>query len=440
MRKKGLWLGLLPLTLLLLPVSAALAGEPGFVYDTGQIFVDEDVTLEPGQTFQGDMGVFNGNLTVPRGSQINGDVFLTNGDAEIDGQINGSLAVISGDLFLGQTALAKGDVFVMSGDQEIAGRVTGDVSVMFGNIDLKETADVDGDVVVLSGSLERAPGAQVRGAEMREIPLPRMPIIPERPRVPEIPVQPELPELPELPERVPSVPPVPRIQPETPVQQFGRFVGRAMAAGFMGLLFIALGALIVFIWPRTTRRVTDCIAAMPLQSFVLGLLTFLIALVLEALAVVLMILVIMVAAALISTIILIPVGLLLILLSVLVLLPVPLALVAGMVLGWVALAELVGRQVIRILKAGQVQSLGATLVGMIITVAVATLLWLVWPLCCGWPFIILLTSLGLGAVIHTRFGRQSCSQSQPPADPDLLPAEAMDEEAGLPDEAPGNTP
>jgi hypothetical protein len=111
-----------------------------------------------------------------------------------------------------------------------------------------------------------------------------------------------------------------------------------------------------------------------------------------------------------------------------------------MVLGWVALAELVGRQVVKILKAGPVRSLGATLVGLIITVSVATLLWLIWPLCCGWPFVILLTSLGLGAVIHTRFGRQSCSQSQPPAEPELLPAEAMDEEAGMPDEAPGNTP
>jgi hypothetical protein len=417
--------------LLLLPASTALAGDPGLTYGSGQIFVDEDVSLEPGETFSGDMGVFNGDLTVPRGSLVNGDVFVTNGDAEIEGQINGSLAVISGDLALGESGVAKGDVFVMSGNQEIAGRVTGDVSVMFGNIDLKGTADVDGDVVVLSGSLERDSGAQVRGAEMREIPLPRMPIIPEQPQVPE---------KPNLPERVPVVPSVPRVQPETPLQQFGRFLGRVMAAGFLGLIFIALGTLIVVIWPHPTRRVTDCIASMPLQSFLLGLLTFLIALVLEALAAVLMILVIMVAAALISTVILIPIGLLLILLSVLVLLPVPLGLVAGMVLGWVALAELVGRQVVKILKAGQVRSLGATLVGLIITVSVATLLWLIWPLCCGWPFVILLTSLGLGAVIHTRFGRQSCSQSQPPAEPELLPAEAMDEEAGLPDDPPGSTP
>jgi cytoskeletal protein CcmA (bactofilin family) len=433
-RKKGLWLGLLLLLLLLLPLSTAFAGNPGVNYDTGQIFVDEDVSLEPGETFHGDMGVFNGDLTVPRGSTVSGDVFVTNGEVQIDGQISGALAVISGDLSLGESGVVKSDVFVMSGDQEIAGSVAGDLSVMFGNIELKQTAVVDGDVVVLSGSLDRETGAQVRGTEMREIPLPQMPIIPERPRVP------EMPEMPEMPERVPVAPAIPRIQPDRPAQQLARFVGRVVAAGFLGLIFIALGALIAIIWPRSTRRVTDCIATMPLQSFVLGLLTFLIALVLEALAMVLMILIIMVAAALISTIILIPIGLLLILLSVLVLLPVPLALAAGMVLGWVALAELVGRQVVKMLKAGRVQSLGATLVGMIITVSAATLLWLIWPLCCGWPFIILLTSLGLGAVFHTRFGTQSCGQSRPAAGPELLPAEAMDEEAGMPDEAPGNTP
>jgi cytoskeletal protein CcmA (bactofilin family) len=428
---------LLVLVLLLLPASTAWAGNPGIAYDNGQIFVDEDVSLEPGETFRGDMGVFNGDLTVPRGSMVDGDVFVTNGSAEIEGQINGTLAVISGDLWLGEGGAIKADVFVMNGDQEIAGRVTGDVSVMFGNIELQPTAVVAGNVVVMSGSLERETGAQVHGSEMREIPLPPMPIIPERPVVPEIP---EMPEVPDLPERVPVPPAMPRVRVDTPLHQFGRFMGRAVAAGFLGLVFIALGALIVIIWPRSTRRVSDCIATMPLQSFALGLLTFLIALVLEAIAAVLLILLVMVAAALISTIILIPVGLVLILLSVLILLPVPLALAAGMVLGWVALAELVGQQALKILKVGQVRSLGATLVGLFITVSVAGLLWLIWPLCCGWPFIILLTSLGLGAVFHTRFGTQSCGGSQPLAEPELLPAEAMDEEVGLPDEAPSNGP
>ncbi|HSR31488.1 MAG TPA: polymer-forming cytoskeletal protein [Anaerolineae bacterium] len=439
MRKKGLWLGLMVL-LLLLPTSFVFADDPGMGFDGGRIFVDEDVSLESGESFSGDLGVFNGDLTVPQGSTVTGDVFVTNGDAEIGGQVNGSVAVISGDLALAQSGLVKGDAFVMSGDEEIVGHVEGDVSVMFGNIELRSTAIVDGNVVVLSGSLDREAGAQVRGQEMLEIPLPFLPERTVLPEIPAVPERPEIPAAPELPERIPVPQPRVRISPETPAQQFGRFVGRVLGAGFFSLVFVALGVLIVFVWPRPTHRVADCIAAMPVQSFVLGLATFLIALVLEALAMVLMILIILVAAALISTVILIPIGLLLILLSVLVLLPVPLALIGGMVLGWVSLAELVGRGVIKLLKAGYVRPLGATLVGLLVTVPIAAILWVAKPVCCAWPFIILLTSVGLGAVFHTRFGTQSCRQPKPSAEPDLLPPAAMDEEVGKPDVPPGDTP
>jgi hypothetical protein len=436
-RKKGLWLGLLSL-LLLLPASAVYADGHRQKVDGGRIFVDEDVSLEPGETFKGDMGIFNGDLTVPAGSSVNGDVFVTNGDAEIGGQINGSLAVISGDLSLRESGVVQSDVFTMSGAQEIAGRVGGDLSVMFGDSELLKSAVVQGDVVVLSGSLERETGAQVLGEELREVPLPELPFLRERLTEPDLPRVPEKPEKPETP-RIPT-PQRPRVRVETPSRGFGYHVGRVLTAGFLSLILVALGVLIVFVWPKATHRVSDCIAAMPVQSFVLGLLTFLIAAVLEALAMVLMILIIVVAAALISTVILIPVGLLLILLSALVLLPVPLALVAAMVLGWVSLAELVGQKVVKLLKAGQVQSLGATLVGLLVTVPVAAVLWVLKPVCCAWPFIILLTSVGLGAVFHTRFGKQSCRQSKPPAEQELLPAGAMDEEAGEPDLPPGGTP
>ncbi len=433
-RKKGLWLGLLVL-LLLLPASAVYADSPSQNLDGGRIFVDEDVSLEPGETFKGDMGIFNGDLTVPAGSSVNGDVFVTNGDAEIGGQINGAVAVISGDLSLMESGVVQGDVFTLSGDQEVAGRVGGALSVMFGNSELLKSAVVQGDVVVLSGSLERETGAQVLGQELREIPLPQLPFLRERLTVPDLPRVPEIPERPSIP-----TPQPPRVRVETPARGFGAFVGRVLTAGFFSLIFVALGVLIVFVWPRATHRVSDCIAAMPMQSFVLGLLTFLIAAVLEALAMVLLILIIVVAAALISTVILIPIGLLLILLSVLVLLPVPLALVAAMVLGWIGLAELVGQKVVKLLKAGQVRSLGATLVGLLVTVPVAAVLWVAKPVCCAWPFIILLTSVGLGAVFHTRFGKQSCRQSKLPAEQELLPAEAMDEEAGEPDLPPAGAP
>jgi len=180
---------------------------------------------------------------------------------------------------------------------------------------------------------------------------------------------------------------------------------------------------------------------MPAKSFVLGLLTFLIAAVLEALAGVLLILLIVVGAGLIGTVILSPIGLLLILLSVLVLLPVPLALLVGLVLGWVALAELIGQKVGKALRVRKLQPLGATLIGLLITVPVTAVLWVIEPCCCAWPFVILLTSIGLGAVFHTRFGKQDCRQLTPPSklqekagEPEALPAEAMDEEAGAPDQ------
>jgi cytoskeletal protein CcmA (bactofilin family) len=432
--------------LLLWPASAVLADGPRINTDNGQIFVEEDVTLRPGETFEGDLGIFDGDLTMPRGSAVTGDVFVTNGDVEIAGTVEGDLAVISGDLSLAESGVVEGEAFVMSGDAQIAGRVGGDMSVMFGDMELDSTAVVERDLMVMSGNLHRHEGAQVQGDEMPEIAFPHLPLFremperPERPRMPERMEIPPVPEVPEMPE-VPTVPSIPHreVRPDTFGQQVGRFVGRVFAVSIMSMLFVGLGLLVVFVWPRHTHRVSSCIAAMPLQSFVLGLLTFVIAAFAEALAMVLMI-IILVAAAFISTVILIPIGLLLILLSVLVLLPVPIALAGGIVLGWVALAELVGRKVIKLLNAGYVQPLGATLVGLIVTVPIAALLWIISPLCCAWPFIILLTSVGLGAVFHTRFGTQPCQKPAPAGDRDLLPAAAMDEEAGLPDEEAGGTP
>jgi hypothetical protein len=206
-----------------------------------------------------------------------------------------------------------------------------------------------------------------------------------------------------------------------------------MAAGFMSLLFVGMGLLVAVIWPRSTRRVSDCIGVMPLQSFGLGLLTFLIAVVLESMAIVLMVVIILIAAVMIGTVLLIPIGLLLILLSVLVLLPVPLALAGGMLLGWVGLADFVGQKALKVLGIRDGSPLGTVLVGLLITVPLAALLWVFNPGCCAWPFIVLLTSVGLGAVFHTRFGTQGCQQSGSPDTSDVLPLDAMEDEVGQPD-------
>jgi cytoskeletal protein CcmA (bactofilin family) len=434
MAKKILWWALL--VVLLWPGAIVLADEPGVQFDDGRIFVDEDVALEPGETFAGDLGVLNGDLIVPEGSAVNGDVFVTNGSASIAGQVNGATAVIGGDLTLADTGQVNGDLFGMSGDAKVAGRVNGNLSVMFGDLSLLSSAVIRGDLIVMSGDYDRADGAQVLGEEMANMSFPVVPLpsIPERPVLPSIPPLPALPDVPELPKWTPPPAPAPAWpHPERLQQSIGRVVGRILTAGFLGLILISLGALIALIWPRPTRNVSECIAALPVQSFGLGLLTFLIAAGLELLATVVMILIVLVAALLLATIILIPLGLLLLILSVLVLVPVPLALFGGMVLGWVALADLVGRKFLGLLRVHNTSPLGSVIVGLLLTGSMAGLLWVVQPVCCGWPFIILLTSVGLGSVFHTRFGRQTCQPQSSSAPSDVLPADAMEEEAGLAD-------
>lgn len=434
MKTKGLVLSLLAL-LLLWPVTAAFADDPVVRFDDGQIFVEEDVSLGPGETINGDLGVFDGDLDMASGSTVNGNVFVANGDAYIAGRVNGDAAVIEGDLELAESGQVSGNVFGMSGDQEIAGRVNGDLAVLFGDVELRSSAVIAGDVLAAPGTVEREAGARVGGDTVQDIPFPPLPFLEgwseDVPGL-TVPPVPELPELPDLPELSRPMPPP---QP-TALHQIGRFVGRVVGAMFMSLLAIAVGMLIVFIWPHTTRRVSNCISAMPAQSVGLGLLTFVIAAALEVLAVVLMITIILVGAVMIGTVILIPIGLILILVSVLLLLPVPLALAGGMILGWVAMAEMIGRRVFKALRIDNPTPLSAALVGLVITVPLAVILWLVMPLCCGWPFVILLTSVGLGAVFHTRFGTQDCQSAGPAA----LPLEAMDDEAGRPDGPVSGTP
>src|SRR5690606_24141222 len=97
-------------------------------------------------------------------------------------------------------------------------------------------------------------------------------------------------------------------------------------------------------------------------SLGLGLLTFLIAVGLEVLAALLVAVISVVSAALMATVVLIPVGLILILVAMLLLLPVPVALLGGMILGWVAVAELVGRKVLSGLRVRSSTPLGAVVV------------------------------------------------------------------------------
>ena len=61
----------------------------------------------------------------------------------------------------GQTI--EGDVQTFGGNIEVYGHVTGDVFVIGGDLTLAPTARVDGDVVCFGGTLREEPGSSVGG-------------------------------------------------------------------------------------------------------------------------------------------------------------------------------------------------------------------------------------------------------------------------------------
>jgi len=422
MRKTGICLGLLIL-LLLCAATAVWADDPGhsagsheWNFDDGKTYFNEDVSIEKGEVVDGDLGILNGNLALAEGSVVNGDLFILNGDVVSEGQVNGNLAVIKGDLVVAQTGWVTGDVFGLGGTWEIAGHVSGDIAGLLGKTTLRSTAVVGGDLL---GDLVQEEGAQI-GGQVERIPSLSLPFLSQRRDG----------------------------EPETPAQRIGRFVGRIVAAIMMILVLLFAGVLIAIIWPRPTQRVAGCIAGLPLRSLGVGLLALLGAAALEVLAVILLALIVVVAAALMATVVLIPVGLALIVLGVLLLAVVPLALAAGMLFGWVALAGWVGQKVLAALKAQKIRPVAAVVVGLLATGWLPAVLWLIEPCCLAWPVVILITSLGLGAVILTRFGTRRGLPTTPPAapvaadtlpagsPPPVLPAQGMDQEVGQPDGPP----
>lgn len=126
--------------------------------------------------------VFYDDLTVSSGDSYPGDVVVYNGDARVEGggRIGGSLLVYSGEVSI-QGAVG-GDVVAYGGDVKIqgGGSVGGNVQALGGDVVLQDGARVAGDVSVLGGDIERSAGAQVGGNVLSgpRIPMPELPALP----------------------------------------------------------------------------------------------------------------------------------------------------------------------------------------------------------------------------------------------------------------------
>lgn len=280
------------------------------------------------------------------GRVIFGDSF-TLGSGQVQ---DGDLVVLGGNVDLLEGSTVQGSILVLGGNVTASGEVTGNLSILGGNAELTDTSHIRGDVSTVGGSLRRASGAQIDGQVVRGQGL-------------DVPYDFRF---------GPSV-----IQPTIPNWSMGLSpIFSLLWFGFRTLMLAALAVLVVIFWPEPTLRVARAAVGQPFAAGGLGLLTQVIgipALILLALT---------------------------ILLSPLSFLGLLLLLIAG-VFGWVALGLEVGRRLGHAFNWDMHPAAEAGIGGFLMTLVIGGFGLI--P-CIGWvaPFVV--ASIGLGAVILTRFG------------------------------------
>ncbi|MEX1021267.1 MAG: polymer-forming cytoskeletal protein [Litorilinea sp.] len=109
--------------------------------------------------------LFQGDLRVESGQVIAGDTVVYDGDVwiEPEGRITGNLVVFNGDVDIEPGGTVGGNVDLFSGDITVSGTIDGNLALWSGDATLRDAARVGGDINVLAGEIARAPGATVGG-------------------------------------------------------------------------------------------------------------------------------------------------------------------------------------------------------------------------------------------------------------------------------------
>lgn len=276
-----------------------------------------------------------------------------------DETLQSEMLIMGGSAVLEKGSTVEGDVVVLGGNLTAEGTIEGDLNVIGGNATLGSHAKVEGDVNTAGGNLDRRDGAEIEGSYNQNVPLPF-----------------------NLPGRM-----------ETPNWNSGsggswsdpvasgvNMVWKVFWWLARSLLWAVLALIVMLVVPHNVERVATEVAARPVESGGLGCLTAIV--------------VPLILALLAITICGIPVTIV----------GAVLLLVAWSV-GLIALGYELGKRLVRMLKQDWAPAVTAALGTAVLTLALNGIGGLV-P-CIGWLAPVVIGSVGLGAVLLTRFGSQN---------------------------------
>ncbi len=329
---------------------------------------------------------------------IFGDYTLASGDTN-----QGDLVIIGGNVLIEDGATIMGTLAVIGGNLTIDGTVNGDIVSVGGSGEIGDSAYVSGSMISIGSNLSISDDATILGETILEMddsvqiaPLPDVQIAP----LPDVQIAP----LPDVPN--PRTPP---IVPEVTLNTSPglEFLRKLFSTSFMVLAIAALGLLIGILFPSHLKKTAQSIVNEPVKSGVLGFLTVFVS------PIVFVILAI--------TIILLPVSLLAML-----------ALGILMLYGWVAVGYEIGLRVSTAAKVNWEPSIIAG-IGTLILSSLAALVAMI-P-CIGFLIYPIVTSVGLGGVLISQFGRREVTNVQGTLPQEVLAANSVDPAASVsPDE------
>jgi hypothetical protein len=241
---------------------------------------------------------------------------------------------------------------------QIAGSVEQDVVAVLADVTLDSTAVVGRDLVVVRGRIDQKEGAVVRGRSVRPEPSARIPPVTPRP-----------------------------LFPGNSLDLFG--IARSIVSGILFTVSLAaIGMFVVAVWPQQTTQVSQVARDSAIPSLGVGCLTIIVAITL--------------GIGLIVTLCGIPVAVLLFM-----------ALMLAWLVGWIALSEFVGSRVLAPFNLRD--SLKTPIVAVVLGVVLLALIGL--PPFIGWFITTIAATIGIGAVVLTRFGTRSypAPSTVPPA-------------------------
>ena len=278
--------------------------------------------------------------------------------------LNGGLVIFGGQGILEDDSTINGDVLLTGGSLDIDGIINGDLVAVGGSVNLGDNAIIRGDVTTIGAAIKRSDKAVVEGTFSFEMPG-------------DI----DFGDAPQL------------LIPEFNFSPFAYFsevwqgvkpIRDILWKGFQALALAALAAILFLFLQKPTERVAQTLVAQPLVSGGLGLLTIIVA---PALFLVLII-----------TIILIPLG-------AIGLLGIGLA----MLFGWIAIGYEVGVRISAAINQDWAPPITAGIGTLVLTI-LSNIISAI-P-CIGWILPSVISIVGLGAVVISRFGTQVYNPKQ----------------------------